>query len=401
MVADNEGFLYPKIESEKCTSCHLCERVCPVSNKLITVNGSFIKDTLTKKELAKVVVEQTTNLPFSYVTFLCDDSLRLDSTSGGFFTAIANEIIERGGKVYGVEVNDSKEIIHGVTDTVEGLGRFRGSKYVQSAQSGIFKLIKKDLHEDIWVLYTGTPCQVEGLKRYLGKEYTKLVTADIFCHGVGSPKYWRKYVEFMEQKYGAPINMVKFREKTYGYNSACMALYFENGKSSHKGHDDDLYWTAFSKFFIFRPSCYDCVFKTINHAADYSIGDFWDTSGLDEQFRNANGCSLILVHSEKGNTLLKKMTSCIELDEINLEKALIINGGSMHSKLITSSPKAKCRGMFMEEMDGMQLDDLVEKYIPLSLTQKIKCRIKPFLYKAKLLYFVKQLSRLILGDPYP
>ncbi len=393
MEKDDEGFDYPHVNVEKCTICNLCESVCPVLDRSKALPFVDINKFSSKEDFTKAVIDQTHVLPDAYVVFLKDEMLRNDSTSGGYFTAIAKNIIAKNGLVYGVEVDYHKNIIHSSASTCEEFGRFRGSKYVQSEQSGIYSDIRENLNSDKWVLYTGTPCQVEGLKCYLGKEYEKLVTVDIICHGVGSPKYWKKYVDFMEQKYGSEISKVKFREKTYGYNSPCMAVYFKNGKSSHKGHDDDLYWTAFSKFYIFRPSCYDCVFKTINHSADFSVGDFWNTSDLDEKYRNANGCSLILVHSTKAQKLLVEISNTIEMVSIDLNKALIINGGPMPSKLITSSPVVEKRQQFMKDMNVLPLDLLTQKYMPLSWKQHLKCMIKPLLYKIGLLNIAKQLKK--------
>lgn len=393
MESDCEGFLYPQIDTSLCTNCNSCERVCPINAKR---NSRKIKDITPigkKEEITKIAINQCRYLPDTYVTYIKNSALRHDSTSGGFFTAVAQEILLRKGKVYGVEVDKNKRIIHSSVEAFEELWRFRGSKYVQSEQFGIYEYIKNDLQKDRWVLYSGTPCQVEGLKNFLGKEYDKLVTVDIFCHGVGSPKYWNKYVSFMEQKYKSKIKKVKFREKTYGYNSACMAVYFENGKSSHKGHDDDLYWTAFSKFYIFRPSCYKCEFKTVNHVADFSIGDFWDVGDLNVKFRNSNGCSLLLVHTDKGKKLLEEIENQIEKTPIEIEKALMINGGPMPSKLITSSPLIKNRDEFFVEMDKYSIDRLVKKYLPLSFKSKVRCLLKPFLYRIGVLAAFKRIMK--------
>lgn len=396
MVQDSEGFLYPNVEKTLCKNCHLCKKVCPVEAKekeyFQNENETVSHKLLSKEEITRQTVSKCASLPDAYVAYIKDDDLRKDSTSGGIFTAISQEIINRKGKVYGVAVSEKLDIVHTSVESKEELKLFRGSKYVQSSQEGIYCSVKSDLQQDQWVLYTGTPCQVVGLKRFLAKEYKKLITIDIFCHGVGSPKYWRKYVSYLEQKYGSPIKKVKFREKTYGYNSACMAVYFENGESSHKGHDDDMYWTAFSKFYIFRPSCYQCVFKTINHEADFSVGDFWNAEEVGEKFMKANGCSLLLAHSEKGKQILKEINETIDIVAVDLERALLINGGAMPSKLITSSPQVSKRNDFFKDMDKLDIDMLIKKYIYLSLKTKIKCIIKPLVYKTGLLGKMKKIE---------
>ena len=343
--------------------------------------------------ITKSEIEKIDKLPNAYIAYIKNDKIRKDSTSGGFFTAVAEEIIDRGGRVYGVLIDSNNKIVHSYTDSKQELWRFRGAKYVQSDKGNTFRNVKKDLKEERWVLYTGTPCEIEGLKSFLQKDYEKLITIDIFCHGVGSPKYWNKYIDYMKKKYKSDIEKIKFREKTYGYNSACMALYFKNGKSSHKGHDDDLYWTAFSKCYIFRPSCYECKFKEINHNSDFSIGDFWDTSKCNFNFRNANGCSLVLIHSDKGRKMMDNISGIIQKEKINLEEALIINGGHQPSKLITSSPKVENREDFFSDLNEIAIDKLVNKYIPLTLSKKLQCLIKPVLYKMKILDIAKRIKR--------
>lgn len=226
MEADSEGFLYPKVDEKRCVDCHLCEKVCPVQNTV--ANEHFDDAQISINDWTNKVIEQSSELPEAYAAFIKDSEVRENSTSGGFFTAIAKWIIANGGVVYGVEIDQNCKIVHSSSDNVEQLGKYRGSKYVQSSQGSVYKEIENLLKEERWVLYTGTPCQCAGLRRYLGtKEYATLVVLDVFCHGVGSPKYWDIYVEYNKKKYKADIDRISFREKTYGYNSACMAVYFK------------------------------------------------------------------------------------------------------------------------------------------------------------------------------
>ena len=384
MYADSEGFLYPEINKTNCIECNLCKKVCPTINT--KPNGMVYGEGEDKKLLTEQAVNKLKDKPQSYVCYIKNNNIRRESTSGGFFSAIAQIILQRNGVVFGAAVNCKGEIEHKCITSFEKLGELRGSKYVQSSQNDIYEQIKNYLLEDRWVLYTGTPCQVAGLKSFLREPYEKLVCVDIFCHGVGSPLYWNKYRTYMEKKYGAKIKTVRFREKTYGYNSACMAVYFENGKSSHRGHDDDLYWSAFSKCFIFRPSCYNCHFKSIYHEfSDFSIGDFWNTKELGDDFKQANGCSLVLIHSEKAKKIFKELSGEIIAKQVNLEQALLINGGWQPSKLFTSSKKAPCREQLFNDLNVLPLNKVVDKYIPLSVLGKIKCGIKPWLYQLGLL----------------
>lgn len=390
MKADAEGFKYPVVNKSDCIDCHLCEKKCPVvGKKKVRSRININKDSIIHDAIISV-----DPLPMSFICFINDNDIRSCSTSGGAFTAIANYVLNHGGIVYGAALDENQKVVHMSAESTEELGRLRRSKYVQSSQSGIYEQVKKTLKNDRYVLYTGTPCQVSGLKSYLGQEYKKLITVDIFCHGVGSPLYWNKYVQYMQCKYKSKIKEVRFREKTYGYGSATLAVYFESGKSSHKGHDDDLYWSPFSKNFIYRPSCYACAFKYVNHISDFSIGDFWDSSKKSLKFVEANGCSLMLCHTSTGRDIIKTITDkkTLEIEPINLEEALIINGGYQPSMLVAAPPIPEERALFMKDMHSIDVRTLNKKYMPLSVKQHLKCILKPILYHMDLLNILKKLS---------
>lgn len=388
LEADQEGFQYPVVNTDTCINCNRCVQVCPVlnaSNERATDGEMEDRTEYTHRKISETLKPVQT-----FIAYNQNSTVRQASTSGGVFSVFAEYVISNNGFVYGAAFDKNFNIVHDCASTAKGFGAFRGSKYVQSDQAGVYSKVKSQLDEGCIVLYSGTPCQVVGLKRFLGKEYDNLITVDIFCHGVGSPKYWKKYLHFMEGKYKAPIHEIRFREKTYGYNSACMAVYFNNGKSSHRDHDADLYWTAFSKCYIFRPSCYACRFKTINHCSDFSIGDYWGDENLGSDFRAANGCTLLLVHSMKGQEIMKKVAPYIRVESIDLEKALLVNGGHMPSKLISSSPKPIDRDQFFDSIDHTTIENLVKKFMPMSLKMKVKCAVKPFLFKLGLLERIKR-----------
>lgn len=385
MTADSEGFQYPVIDKEKCIDCHICEKKCPVIGR----TKVLASPNLDKAEINCMAVEAADQLPMTFVCFLKDKNLRQQSTSGGIFTALAHYVLGINGIVCGVILDDKQKVVHSFAENEVELAKMRRSKYVQSDQICIYQRIKDILKQKRTVLYSGTPCQVAGLKSYLGIEYTNLITVDVFCHGVGSPLYWRKYVQYISRKMKSPVKEICFREKTYGYNSACLAVYFKNGKSTHKGHDNDLYWTAFSKNYIYRPSCYACVFKTVNHVADFTIGDFWNAEQLPKCFRTANGVSLVLCHSKKAEHILEIIDSSVEITPVKLEDALNINGGHQASMLITCPTMPERRGDWFTDMSFLSPQELVNKYIPLGLKAKLKNVVKPVLYKLGLLEKIK------------
>ena len=280
-----------------------------------------------------------------------------------------------------------------MTNKKDDVSKMRGSKYVQSKLNGIFTKIKKQLEENYYVLFSGTPCQVEGLHRFLGREYEKLITVDFVCHGVGSPKYWKKYLEYIKEHCHSKIVDIKFREKTYGYNSSCIAVYFENGKDFQKGHDDDKYLLPFFSDYILRSSCYECKVKKLNHVADFTMGDFWNSSKLDTKFQEANGATLLLIHSNKGNKLFNDICKQLTYVAISLKDGLIVNSGKNMSMLLDSTKEPKNRTEFFNDLEKMEIRKLLNKHIPLSMKRKIAYTIKPILYKLGVLEKMKRLIK--------
>lgn len=389
MTADSEGFLYPVVDKTRCIDCHICEKKCPVLGREKVV----ATPKLDKGEVNRRAIKNAEYLPETYVCFLKDTALRQQSTSGGMFTALAQYVLKQDGVVCGVILDDKQRVIHSFAEKESELKKMRRSKYVQSNQIGVYQRIRDELQRGRIVLYSGTPCQVAGLKSYLGRKYDNLITVDVFCHGVGSPFYWEKYIQYVSKKMKSPVKEVHFREKTYGYNSACLAVYFQNGKSIHKGHDDDLYWTAFSKNYIYRPSCYACAFKTVNHVADFTIGDFWKAEQLPREFKDANGCSLVLCHSDMSLQIFCEINTNIEFATIDLEEALNINGGHQSSMLVSVPTKPINREKFFSRMETNNIDELVKMFFPISLKKRLICLIKPMLYKIGLLDVVKRMRK--------
>ena len=215
MIEDGEGFLYPQIDNSKCIQCGVCEKVCAVLHK------------------------ERSRIPISiYVAKNANENIRMESSSGGIFTLIAEHILSEGGVVFGAKFNERWEVIHDYTETVKGLAEFRGSKYVQSSIGNTFQQVKLFLKAGRKVLFTGTPCQIIGLKKYLRKEYENLLTIDFICHGVPSPKVWRTYLEeslsnkrdskyypFFESEKNS-INKIEFRSKLTGWKNYSFVLTF-------------------------------------------------------------------------------------------------------------------------------------------------------------------------------
>lgn len=253
MVGDRNGFLFPIVDKEKCIKCGKCLKVCPILNN----NNEFPQ-----------------NIKEVYAMYNKDEVTRLQSSSGGIFSLLAEWILDKNGIVFGAKFNEKFDVIHDFVDKKENLKLLRGSKYVQSDIRDSFRVAKKFLEEDKYVLFSGTPCQIEGLKQYLEKEYDRLYTQDIICHGVPSPNVWREYLKYRKNKDLENPLYINFRNKDNGWNSFSMQFQYLNGEYKKK-HTDDLFMRAFLRNASLRDSCYYCKFKKENKCADITLADFW------------------------------------------------------------------------------------------------------------------------------
>lgn len=304
---DEEGFFYPAINKEKCVNCGLCDNICPVKERKATPN---IKSEISVKEY--------------YALRHKDKDTLLNSSSGGAFSLIAEYVLEQGGIVCGVEYSSNGVVRHAFVESKDELKRFRGSKYSQSDIRGIFRKIKMFLKEDRAVLFSGTPCQVDGLKKYLMKDYAKLVTLDLVCHSIPSPLIYREYTELASRRLGHKVVGIDMRYKrTYGWSHRFSYRFqFENGKSTI----DPLWIVNWGKLFfselINRPSCAECEYTNLNRPGDFTIADFWDDDHNRPDLYSKEGTSLFLVNTEKGKALFQKIKDNADYWTITKEEAL-------------------------------------------------------------------------------
>lgn len=292
MLPDEGGFLYPSINQMKCSDCGLCKTVCPVT-----------------KETGASDVE-----PECYAV-MGADQLRMKSSSGGAFSLLASSFISSGGYVCGAAFsNDYQEVEHIIIAEEEDLCKLRKSKYVQSDTKDIYKRIKDLLQGGTPVLFSGCPCQVAGLKSYLGTEYDNLTTIDLICHGVPSPKAWKHFLT--ETSGGAKVQEVDFRDKTFGWNAslriACSNQidYLQKGNSSK-------WLNGFLGNIMNRKSCGDCPFPYHKRIGDITLGDFWGIGKYAKDFDDNIGTSLVLLNSRKGKQLFRTVSS---YDQLRMKK---------------------------------------------------------------------------------
>ena len=288
MVADEEGFAYPKIDVEKCVGCGLCQKACP------QLNPPLFNPPMGKKV---------------YAAWAKDDAIRLASSSGGLYTVFAQEVLKRGGLVNGVAYDKDFNLTHRLVDGPEDLAALRGSKYVQSDIGDVYRRVEQALMAGRPVLFTSTPCQVSGLYSFLGKSYDKLITCDFVCHGVPSPAFFKAMVrEIVHKKQVADPVAFRFRnDREWGYRPA---LIDKVGVEYGDGVADRFYFEAFLRGLNCRENCYHCKHASFSRVADLTIGDFWGI-GTWWPFVHRDvwkGVSLLLVNTQTGLTFVDALS---------------------------------------------------------------------------------------------
>lgn len=370
MEADEEGFLYPKIDAEKCINCGQCEKVCPIINKRKS-----------KGEIKEAYAIRTKN-----------NEVLTTSTSGGFFTPLSNYILQEDGVVIGVGFGDGLRVDHIIitNKNKESLSELRGSKYVQSYLGDIFKETKKLLDSGKKVLFSGTPCQIQGLLNFLMKDYENLLTVDLICHGVPSPKLWKEYVNYQELKYKSKIKEVNFRNKTYGYHSGTMKLVFENGRKYYGSPRVDYMLKSFFKEISSRPSCYDCKFKDKLHISDFTIFDAWNVgkTSFEKVKDDDKGYTNIFVNSNKGKEILRKVENYYDKYEIDIDEAVKLDGIMVENSAIPNNN----REQFYKFLKNNSLEDTIKRFIPVTKKDIFIENTKRILYRTGLLNKTKKIK---------
>lgn len=368
MVADDEGFLYPQVDTKKCVDCGLCEKVCP---QLSGYKKSHVKK--------------------AYVVRHKNDAVVSSSTSGGAFTAFAECVLEQGGSVFGVAYDENFQVAHiEVRGEVEQLAGFRGSKYVQSRLDNTFSSVKDRLENGETVLFSGTSCQIAGLSNYLRKDYENLLTIEVICHGTPSPLLWKKYLEYQQKKYNSTVRSAVFRKKTYGYHSGTMELVFANGKRYTGSARVDYMLKSFFSEISSRPSCYTCLCKGIERPADISIYDCWHAKELVPGLLDDDkGYTNILINTDKGQRLLQNTVAQLNWEPVYVERAIALDG----VMVIRYPRKHPARERYYQLLRTVGLVQTVDQLIPVSQKDRIIEGSKGFLYKTGLFPVIKKLVK--------
>jgi len=314
MQEDGEGFLYPLVDAATCIDCGQCEKVCPFEATLEA-----------KRPL------------HTYAAINPSENERFHSSSGGIFTMLMHETLKKGGVVYGAAFDNDWNVCHISIEVEEDIPVLQGSKYVQSIIGDNYKTVKEYLKTGRKVLFSGTACQIAGLKRYLQKEYENLLTVDVVCHGVPSPMVWKEYVNKLEKR--SPIEHISFRNKKPGWINYDFTVEYKDGCVFSESHNVNLYMLGFLRDLYNRPSCHNCKVKAGRCTSDITLGDFWGIDRVYPELNCDHGVSVVLVNTKKGNDIIKEIAPVLKI--ATYEQAIAGN-----PCIIKNTPENKWRRSF-------------------------------------------------------
>ena len=348
-VTDSEGFHYPIVDESRCINCGACISVCQLAN----INR--VEKILFNREF--------------YAAYNNNKEKRMRESSGGVFSVLAEEILKSEGTVYGVAMDDD---CYGCSfrrvDKTELLEELYGSKYIQARTNHIYRRVKEDLAGGKKVLFSGTPCQINGLKCFLGKEYSNLYTIDCICHGVPSPKIWKEYIQYIEKKRGKKALHVNFRSKVRGWNSFSILVYSGNKKMYDATFRVDPYMRLMLEDIDLRPSCYYCASKDDRRLSDLTLGDFWGCEKYyPEMNENDCGTSAVVINTDKGKGLLNCVEDRLRICKIEYSQMIAKNHCYYESVSIPA-----VRGPFFSDMNTYSFAGLQRKYVHISKKRRIK-----------------------------
>lgn len=355
MRPDEEGFLYPQIDARLCSGCGLCLRACAWKNN---------------QEYPERFEE-----PLVYAVRHISDGVRMNSSSGGAFTALSDAVLEQGGAVYGAAFDDGMNVVHARAQTKPERDAFRGSKYVQSNPGGVFSQVRADLLAGRKVLFTGTPCQTAGLTAFLGgADFEKLVLCDLVCHGVASPLMWREHLSRIEKTLGSPVAAYDFRDKSLGWHRHIEKAVGRNGRTDNRSLVSQEHKELFYSHNALRPSCHVCKYASFARPADITLADYRGIGKILPDFDDDKGVSLVLVNTEKGRTLFNSV-----LDSIEYRPGDTVS--CMQTNLVRPTAPSPHRAAFWERYRRKGYLSAVKKYAGLGFKPRMKKAVKRALLK--------------------
>ncbi|HHU18284.1 MAG TPA: 4Fe-4S dicluster domain-containing protein [Clostridiales bacterium] len=358
MVADEEGFLYPKKQDDLCTDCGLCESVCPSIHK------------------EKIDYKESGNLPKAFMAINKDEAIVHNSASGGVFSAVANAYCKDNFVIFGAQFDDQLRVIHSHVHSLDEIDKYRKSKYVQSDINDSYKKAEEYLKSGKRVLFTGTPCQIAGLRLYLKKEYEHLFCVDLVCHGVPNQKIFDKYIQYLENKYKGKVTDFTFRHKIINkqdkWNSRNVKIRISERELIMNANEDK-YLRGFHPGLYYRPSCYKCKYANPKRISDLTMADFWGVEKLFPEKDVHKGISALIVNSVKGNKLLSDLNQIMELNEVDFD--YVIQSNAQLNRPAKINPK---REQFFDLLNENRFDLAVDRCIPRpSIIRRIASKVLP------------------------
>lgn len=371
MRSNDEGFLYPQIDEKTCIDCNICQKVCPVNHH---PEGYTVKK--------------------GYVARNKDLNVLKDSTSGGFCSAFANYIFLHDGVLFGVGLDKNMKVCHFSIEKNDktGLEKMRGSKYVQSNLGSCFKECKELLMDGRYVGFIGTPCQIAGLKAFLGEcNFEKLFTVDLVCRGVSSPLVFENYVNYMTSCYNSKLSDIRFRNKTYGYHSSTMMVAFDNGGKYYGSGRVDFMLKAYFSGACSRYSCYSCPFKGMDRYGDLTVFDCWHAKELIGIKDDDQGFTNIFVSTSKGDNVLAELRVTTDLWEADPQLMRELDGAMITEQAQLSN----YRSNYIKEIQSSGFYETSEKYMPISAWDYFIERLKIVVYKTPFMNILRSLKKKI------
>lgn len=283
MRQDQEGFFYPAVDKKLCVDCGKCLEVCPMKFK-----------------------EEKQVYNHYYGAKNADQTVRSRSSSGGIFSILADYVLEKSGSVFAAGYDSDMKVVHMEISKTEDLDLVRRTKYVQSDMNDIYQQIQIGLKEGRWILFVGTPCQTEALRKYLRIDSDRLILVDLICYGAASPGIWKKYLYYLSRKYKGKINEYYFRDKRNKDRGQTVSWKNQNGEKVYPLYDDP-YCRMYFRSMSLRPSCYQCPFCCIERNSDFTIGDFWGIEKIRPDMEDGMGTSLVIAHSEKAEKIWEEI----------------------------------------------------------------------------------------------
>ena len=359
MQEDNEGFLYPIVDSRKCIECKKCEEICPC------ING-------------KIKTEE--ELSLCYAGYNRTHQTRNSSPSGGILALAAEKVLYMGVIVFGASFDETFTVYHTSVENTVDLQKLIGSKYLQSRVGSVYQDVKKQLSIGRIVLFAGTTCQVAGLKAFLEKPYSNLMCMDFICLGVPSPKVWRDYLSTYFKNY--EIERINFKDKTNGWHTFSLHIKGKYSEFIKKGKLTE-FFSGYFRGLYSRPSCSQCNFKVQERISDITVADCWGYTYIAPELDDNKGLSSIVIHSKAGHKLFESIK-----DNLVYKKADISDVKKYNDNYYTARPMGKQREAFWEDYGKIPMNQLFKKYCTLEQENSFPL----FILKAK-----RKIIRFMMG----